>query len=284
MTKKMPTKPPNKSVKSTKSSKSAGKSAVKASKKPVAIAKKAIAKSATKANFKGNALAKVTVKAPVLKLIKGGKKTASPAVNGAAKKGAPAKAATPLPVKLVAVKGGANAKTTTYKLGDVLFYPRQGLCRYEMTVHEVGMDFLLLKPVNGVGHATIRVPVGNATRVGLRRPSATMTFDAACAVLRKLSNDFESDWRKRNQLLTDFTMRGETTDHLAAAKILAIQDAVKPLSHQERRQYEQIVQFAADEIALIEQGTSATVALNLMEYMRSITMKNRPPASGTFGR
>ena len=103
-------------------------------------------------------------------------------------------------------------------------------------------------------------------------------------MLSTLAQDFESEWRKRNQLLTDCTMRGETTDHLAAAKILALQDAVKPLSHQERRQYEQIVQFAADEIALIEQGTSATVALNLMEYMRSITMKNRPPASGTFGR
>ena len=283
MTKKMPVKPPNKSVKSAKSSKNTGKSALKASKKPNVKSIKTV-KASVKTSHKATLKAVSKTKAPAFKLIKGGKKASAPTASFAAKKLVSSKTVVPTTPKLVAVKGGASAKPTAYKLGDVLFYPRQGLCRYEMTVHEVGMDFLLLKPVNGVGHATIRVPVGNATRVGLRRPSATMTFDAACAILRKLSNDFESDWRKRNQLLTDFTMRGETTDHLAAAKILAIQDAVKPLSHQERRQYEQIVQFAADEIALIEQGTSATVALNLMEYMRSITLKNRPVASGTFGR
>src|SRR6185369_3485971 len=117
---------------------------------------------AKKATMKTIAKPSGKVKAPALKLIKGGKKT----VSASAKKSAPAKAPVPAATKLVAVKGGAANKPIPYKLGDVLFYPRQGLCRYEMTVNEVGMDFLLLKPVNGVGHATIRVPVGNATRVG----------------------------------------------------------------------------------------------------------------------
>lgn len=188
------------------------------------------------------------------------------------------------PIKLSAPKAPEKApkgKSPGHKVGDILFYPRQGLCRFEAVVHEMNMDFFLLKPVNGPGHATIRVPLLNAAKVGLRPPSKTMTFAAACAHLKKLSNEFESDWRKRNMMLTEQTTRGETTDLLAAAKIYAVQDAIKPLSHQERRDYEKIVQFAADEIALLEQGSSQTLALNLMEFLKAITQKNRPSSSYT---
>jgi CarD family transcriptional regulator len=236
-------------------------------KKPTKSAKKPVkvAKSTKKAVSK----VKKTVKQAAPKKPLKANKTAKKAVLKAAKPGKAAKAEKP------AAKT-ALAKSPGYKVGDVLFYPRQGLCKFETVVHEIGMDFFLLKPVNGPGHATIRVPIMNAEKVGLRRPSSTMTFDAACAYLKKLPSDFESDWRKRNQLLTDQTMRGQTTDLLSASKILAIQDAVKPLSHQERRQYEQIVQFAADEIALVEQGEGATIALRLMDFMRTLVARARP--------
>jgi RNA polymerase-interacting CarD/CdnL/TRCF family regulator len=205
-------------------------------------------------------------------------KKAKPAAKPAKKSIKPAKAAKPSEKAPAKVAPAKPAKAPGYKVGDVLFYPRQGLCKFERVVNELGMDFFLLKPVNGPGHATIRVPIMNAEKVGLRRPSSTMTFDAACAYLKKLPSDFETDWRKRNQLLTDQTMRGLTTDLLSASKILAIQDAVKPLSHQERRQYEQIVQFAADEIAMVEQRDGASIALQLMEYMKNLVARSKPVA------
>ena len=196
-----------------------------------------------------------------------------------------AKAVAPKLVSKSSLKAESARLRAEYKLGDVLFYPRQGLCKYESTVHEYEIEFVQLRPLNPqMSHATIRVPVGNVEKVGLRRPSQTMTFDAACAYLRKLPNLFEADWRKRNAALTEQTMRGHTTDLLAAAKTFALQDAIKPLSHQERRQYEQIVQFAADEIALLEQGSGATVALNLMEFMRQLLAKSRPAIAGAAGR
>jgi RNA polymerase-interacting CarD/CdnL/TRCF family regulator len=197
--------------------------------------------------------------------------------------------------KVISIKAKLAAKSSArvesgkvrdhYKIGDVLFYPRQGLCKFETTMREYEIDFYQLRPLNPqMSHATIRVPVGNVEKVGLRRPSSTMTFDAACAYLRKLPNEFETDWRKRNATLTEQTMRGYTTDLLSAAKTFALQDAFKPLSHQERRQYEQIVQFAADEIALVEHGTGATVAGNLMEFMRQLVSKTRPAVAGAAGR
>jgi RNA polymerase-interacting CarD/CdnL/TRCF family regulator len=223
-----------------------------------------------------------TAKKAASKVKKIAKRPAAAHKSKPAKKTKPAaKAAKPVKAAKSADKAPAKpapAKAPGYKVGDVLFYPRQGLCKFERVVNELGMDFFLLKPVNGPGHATIRVPIMNAEKVGLRRPSSTMTFDAACAYLKKLPSDFETDWRKRNQLLTDQTMRGLTTDLLSASKILAIQDAVKPLSHQERRQYEQIVQFAADEIAMVEQRDGASVALQLMEYMKNLVARSKPVA------
>ncbi len=227
------------------------------------------------------------VKAKATKAKKSGKKSVraeKKAVKPAASSAKVVSIKAKLAAKAAARPEGGKSREH-YKIGDVLFYPRQGLCKFETTMREYEIDFYQLRPLNPqMSHATIRVPVGNVEKVGLRRPSSTMTFDAACAYLRKLPNEFETDWRKRNATLTEQTMRGYTTDLLAAAKTFALQDAFKPLSHQERRQYEQIVQFAADEIALVEQGSGTTVSQNLMEYMRQLVSKNRPVVAGAAGR
>ncbi len=262
---KKPTKQTKKPVKAAKATKKTASKVKKTVKRPVAktAPKKALKAKKPAAKAKGGKALKAQKSAKPAKVVKSAKPVKA------------TKTAEKAAVKVAPVK---PAKAPGYKVGDVLFYPRQGLCKFERVVNELGMDFFLLKPVNGPGHATIRVPIMNAEKVGLRRPSSTMTFDAACAYLKKLPSDFETDWRKRNQLLTDQTMRGLTTDLLSASKILAIQDAVKPLSHQERRQYEQIVQFAADEIAMLEQRDGATVALQLMEYMKVLVARSKPVA------
>ena len=159
-------------------------------KKPIkkAVKMKSAAKRHKTAKNSASKVRKITKRSIAVKRSKAkakrpaGKK-GKPAAKAVAKKSRPASksAKTALPAK---------TRAPGYKVGDVLFYPRQGLCKFETVVNEIGMDFFLLKPVNGPGHATIRVPIMNAEKVGLRRPSSTMTFDAACAYLKKLPSDF----------------------------------------------------------------------------------------------
>ena len=158
-----------------------------------------------------------------------------------------------------------------FVVGDKVVYPMHG-AGVVQAVEERVFDscptkYLVLTMY--IGHMTVRIPVQNLDKVGLRPISSLKTMRAVQKVLRTdVQNNMKSiTWNRRFTLYIDKMKSGNVLDLAEVISILSRQNDKKRLSTGERRLLGNARQILASEVMVIKKSDLETAEKWIDKYL-----------------
>ncbi len=149
-----------------------------------------------------------------------------------------------------------------FNVGDMAVYPVQGvteILRIE-TVEIAGVTsrFYVLRRLDS--DDTIRVPVANVERVGLRNLVNRDEIEQVLQVLRADSIAIEEpNWNRRYRRYVEKIQSGSLDDVAQVLRDLHLTRVDKQLSYGERRVYEMAMQLLVQELSVAQDAVFETV-------------------------
>ncbi len=152
--------------------------------------------------------------------------------------------------------------TTTFSVGDMAVYPVQGVTEILgiETIEIAGMSsrFYVLRRLDS--DDTIRVPVSNVERVGLRR---LVSEEEIAEVMDVLTADKiaieEPNWNRRYRRYVEKIQSGSLADVSQVLRDLHLTRSDKQLSYGERRVYEMAMELLVQEVSVAQSKTADEV-------------------------
>jgi CarD family transcriptional regulator len=151
---------------------------------------------------------------------------------------------------------------TTFNVGDMAVYPVQGVTEILgiETIEIAGMSsrFYVLRRLDS--EDTIRVPVSNVERVGLRNlVSAEQIAEVMTVLLAEKIAIEEPNWNRRYRRYVEKIQSGSLADVAQVLRDLHLTRSDKQLSYGERRVYEMAMDLLVQEISVAEGKTADEV-------------------------
>ena len=143
----------------------------------------------------------------------------------------------------------------TFNVGDMAVYPVQGVTEIvDIEVIEIAgtkSEFYVLRRLDS--EDTIRVPVSNVERVGLRNLVAKDEIESVLEVLRvdKIVIE-EPNWNRRYRRYVEKIQSGSLEDVAQVLRDLHLYRLEKQLSYGERRVYEMAMQLLVQELSVAQ--------------------------------
>ena len=143
----------------------------------------------------------------------------------------------------------------SFSVGDMAVYPVQGVTEIvDIEVIEIAgtkSEFYVLRRLES--EDTIRVPVTNVERVGLRNLVAKDEIEAVLEVLRvdKIVIE-EPNWNRRYRRYVEKIQSGSLEDVAQVLRDLHLYRLEKQLSYGERRVYEMAMQLMVQELSVAQ--------------------------------
>ncbi len=143
----------------------------------------------------------------------------------------------------------------TFNVGDMAVYPVQGVTEIvDIEVIEIAgtkSEFYVLRRLDS--EDTIRVPVSNVERVGLRNLVAKEEIESVLEVLRvdKIVIE-EPNWNRRYRRYVEKIQSGSLEDVAQVLRDLHLYRLEKQLSYGERRVYEMAMQLLIQELSVAQ--------------------------------
>ena len=143
----------------------------------------------------------------------------------------------------------------TFNVGDMAVYPVQGVTEIvDIEVIEIAgtkSEFYVLRRLDS--EDTIRVPVSNVERVGLRNLVVKEEIESVLEVLRvdKIVIE-EPNWNRRYRRYVEKIQSGSLEDVAQVLRDLHLYRLEKQLSYGERRVYEMAMQLLVQELSVAQ--------------------------------
>ncbi len=160
--------------------------------------------------------------------------------------------------------------TVTFNVGDKAVYPVQGVTEI------IGIDTLEIAGISSRVYVlrrldsddTIRVPVSNVERVGLRNLVGPDEIEAVLDVLA--SSDIavdEPNWNRRYRRYLEKIQSGCLSDVAQVLRDLHLTRVDKQLSYGERRVYEMAQQLLVQELAVAQEQEEEAVQSQIEQIL-----------------
>jgi CarD family transcriptional regulator len=151
---------------------------------------------------------------------------------------------------------------TTFNVGDMAVYPVQGVTEIlgieTIEIAGTSSRFYVLRRLES--EDTIRVPVANVERVGLRK---LVTEEEIAEVMKVLLADKiaieEPNWNRRYRRYVEKIQSGSLADVSQVLRDLHLTRSDKQLSYGERRVYEMAMDLLVQEISVAQQKDAEEV-------------------------
>jgi len=157
----------------------------------------------------------------------------------------------------------------TFNVGDMAVYPVQGVTEIQgietIEIAGVSSRFYVLRRLDS--EDTIRVPVTNVERVGLRNLVSAEEIESVLTVLRadKIAIE-EPNWNRRYRRYVEKIQSGSLEDVAQVLRDLHLTRSDKQLSYGERRVYEMAMDLLVQEISVAE-GKESDAVRESMEQL-----------------
>jgi CarD family transcriptional regulator, regulator of rRNA transcription len=139
----------------------------------------------------------------------------------------------------------------SYKIGDKIIYPNQGLAVIEdIQQEDLYGESLRIYHVRIISNNTlVLVPSTNTDEIGIRKPVSEDSVEEIFKFLKKRHIDITSDWKGRYKEHVNLMRSGTMSDMAAVLKSLYYLSLIKPLSFREKKMLEKAKDLLVAEIS-----------------------------------
>jgi CarD family transcriptional regulator len=160
----------------------------------------------------------------------------------------------------------------SYKIGDKIIYPNQGLAVIENILDEnlYGERFQIYHVRILANNTLVLVPSCNTEEIGIRPPVSEDSIEEIFSFLKKRQVDVTTDWKGRYKEHVSLMRSGTIHDMACVLKSLYCLSLTKPLSFREKKMLERARELLVAEISeatdlplgKIEQRVTETLSLS----------------------
>lgn len=147
----------------------------------------------------------------------------------------------------------------SFKVGDKVVYPNHGVTIVEQIAETdfngIRNTFLHLRLL--ANNSRLMVPIGNTSRVGLRKLYATREIKGLFSILEERVTKGPSDWKDRYRENVEKMKSGRLEDVALVLKNLNQVSKRKSLSFREKKMYDRAKHLLVSEIAIVKGITEA---------------------------
>lgn len=163
------------------------------------------------------------------------------------------------------------SEQSSFSPGDFVVYPVHGVGQIvEIETTAVAGQELELIAINfNKDKLTLRLPLSNARKTGLRRVATASVMDSAVNVLKSKAKTKRAQWSKRSQ---EYTLKINSGDPVAVAEVLRdlYKDPEKSeQTYSERQIFEQAMGRLVAEYAIVNQIKENEASMQLESILHS---------------
>jgi CarD family transcriptional regulator len=165
----------------------------------------------------------------------------------------------------------------SFKIGDTVIYPNQGLGVIENIQKEnyFGEDFVIYHVRILTNETLVLVPFANAEEIGIRKPISEKSVEKIFAFMRNGGVDVTMNWKGRYKEHVNLMKTGSVLDVALVLKSLFYLNLIKPLSFREKKMMERAKDLLVTEISEVEASSSGDVEKKILDTL-STCFKNVP--------
>jgi CarD family transcriptional regulator len=163
----------------------------------------------------------------------------------------------------------------SFKIGDTVIYPNQGLGVIEDIQKEnyFGEDFVIYHVRILTNETLVLVPFANAEEIGIRKPISEKSVEKIFTFMRNGGVDVTMNWKGRYKEHVNLMKTGSVLDVALVLKSLFYLNLIKPLSFREKRMMERARDLLVMEISEVEASSSGDVEKKILDTL-STCFKN----------
>jgi CarD family transcriptional regulator len=159
----------------------------------------------------------------------------------------------------------------SFKVGDIVVYPRHGACTVQDVKKRVfkgeERDFLVLT-VNS-GGMQIELPAGNVEYVGIRDVTSDSELEAVFDVLRSPYIEEPTNWSRRYKANQEKLASGDVMKIAEVVRDLFRRNEDKTLSAGEKNMLHKAIMSLRSEVALTNNTDEETAEARIMEVLEA---------------
>lgn len=144
-----------------------------------------------------------------------------------------------------------NSGVNSFKVGDKVIYPNQGLGIIE-DIQEVSYDGLNCKVYHlrlFSNNALVLIPSSNAEELGVRKPTPEKQIKKIFDFIKSADVDVTMNWKGRYKEHLNLMKSGLMLDMVLVLKSLFMLNLIKPLSFREKKMMEKVKELIVSEIS-----------------------------------
>ncbi len=155
-----------------------------------------------------------------------------------------------------------KSPTTTYKVGQRIVYPSQGVGRIQDIKEKAFKDSKILYYTIYLEFSdmTVMVPVDKADALGIRAVVPKVEAENALAFISEEYAPIPTDWKLRYQMNLDLLKKGSVLDIASVVRSLYHRSKIKELPILERKLYDSALNILQDEISFSLGKTKEEIA------------------------
>ncbi len=156
-------------------------------------------------------------------------------------------------------KGTSEAPKTTFREGQRVVYPLQGVGRISSIEEREfqGTHLWYYVIYLEVSDMTVMVPVERAEELGIRAIVSKKEAERALKLIQEPFEPVPADWKMRYQMNHDLLKQGSVTDIATVVRSLYHRSKIKELPILERKLFDNALKLLVDEVAFsLDRGKS----------------------------
>ncbi len=162
-----------------------------------------------------------------------------------------------------------NKHVNSFKIGDKIFYPNQGLGIIEDIQEEnyYGETFKLFHLRILSNNALVLVPWSNAEEIGIRKPISEKSVKKMFDLIKNGDVDVTMNWKGRYKEHLNLMRSGSMQDMILVLKSLFYLNLIKPLSFREKKMMEKVKGLIVSEISAVSSLSCSKIEERIMDAL-----------------
>lgn len=163
----------------------------------------------------------------------------------------------------------------SFKIGEIVFYPNQGLGIIEDIQDEnhFGEEFRIYYLRILANNTLVLVPLSNTEEIGIRKPISEATIKEIFSFLKNSEVDVTMNWKGRYKEHVNLMKSGTIFDMVSVLKSLYYLSLIKPLSFREKKMMEKAKELIVSEISEVSSLPFSRIEQKIVHAL-SLCFKN----------
>jgi len=158
---------------------------------------------------------------------------------------------------------------SSFKIGDTIIYPNQGLGVVENIQKEkyYGEEFIIYHVRILTNDTLVLVPFANAEEIGIRKPIPQKSIEKIYKFMGNGGVDITMNWKGRYKEHVNLMKSGSVLDLALVLKSLFYLDLIKPLSFREKKMMEKAKELLVTEISEVNACSNVDVEKRILDML-----------------